>query len=63
VAIGKTPADYPNLTVANFLVNNLIPVTLGNIVGAAYWFIYLRAKRSPVSPHVPSYDVDKEWAD
>lgn len=36
------------LTWSNFLVNNLIPVTIGNIIGGAlmvglmYWFIYLR---------------------
>ncbi len=47
-AIGKTAADYANLTWYNFFVNNLIPVTLGNIVGGAflvgavYWFVYLR---------------------
>jgi formate transporter FocA len=46
--IGKTPADFGNLTVGNFLWNNLLPVTIGNIIGGAvmvglvYWFIYLR---------------------
>ena len=46
-AIGKTAADYPLLTWDRFLVNNLVPVTLGNIiggavlVGAVYWFVYL----------------------
>jgi formate/nitrite transporter FocA (FNT family) len=46
--IGKTAADYGDLTWSNFLVNNLIPVTIGNIIGGAvmvglvYWFIYLR---------------------
>jgi formate transporter len=46
-AIGQTGADYPNLTVQG-LVGNLVPVTLGNIIGGAvmvgivYWFIYLR---------------------
>ncbi|MCW5850171.1 MAG: formate transporter FocA [Anaerolineae bacterium] len=45
--IGKTAADYPLLTWDRFLVNNLVPVTLGNIiggavlVGAVYWFVYL----------------------
>lgn len=49
-AIHKTPADFANLTLANFLVRNLIPVTIGNIiggavlVGAAYWFVYLRRR-------------------
>jgi formate transporter FocA len=49
-AIGKTSADFASLTWANFLVNNLLPVTLGNIiggavlVGAVYWFVYLRPR-------------------
>jgi len=42
--------DLSNLTWYGFLVKNLIPVTLGNIVGGAgfvgifYWFIYRRKK-------------------
>lgn len=46
--IGKTTADYAGLTWPNFLLDNLLPVSLGNIVGGAllvglvYWFIYLR---------------------
>jgi formate/nitrite transporter FocA (FNT family) len=41
--------DLSNLTVGDFLLNNLLPVTIGNIiggavlVGAVYWFVYLRA--------------------
>jgi formate transporter len=48
--LGKTPADFPELTWGNFLVGNLLPVTIGNIiggsvmVGAVYWFVYLRQK-------------------
>lgn len=40
--------NIDNLTVGHFLFNNLLPVTLGNIVGGSifvglfYWFIYLR---------------------
>ena len=55
-AIGKTAADFPNLTWERFLVNNLLPVTLGNIVGGAllvgavYWFVYLRPVASPTAP-------------
>lgn len=47
-SLGKTAADYAGLTWGAFLVENLVPVTLGNIiggaglVGAVYWFIYLR---------------------
>jgi len=49
-SIHKTPADFPALTWENFLVGNLLPVTIGNIiggsimVGAVYWFVYLRRK-------------------
>jgi formate/nitrite transporter len=46
--IQKTPADFPNLTLSNFLLANLLPVTIGNIIGGTimvgvmYWLIYLR---------------------
>ncbi len=49
--IGRVPADYPNLTAEAFLVANLLPVTIGNIIGGAimvgivYWFVYLRGPR------------------
>jgi formate transporter len=47
-AIGKTAADYPGLTWSNFFLGNLLPVTIGNVIGgsvlvaAVYWFVYLR---------------------
>ena len=50
-----TKAEYgiagDNITVSNFLVGNMIPVTLGNIVGGAifvgfmYWLIYLKKSK------------------
>lgn len=46
--IEKTPADFSAVTWNNFFVANLLPVTIGNIIGGAlmvglvYWFIYLR---------------------
>jgi len=49
-AIGKTAQDFPHLTLQNFFFANLLPVTIGNIIGGAvmvgvvYWFIYLRKK-------------------
>jgi len=49
-AIGKTTASYSNLTVDAFFLKNLLPVTIGNIIGGAgmvgvmYWFVYLRPK-------------------
>ena len=51
-SIGKSAADFPGLTWENFLVGNLIPVTIGNIIGgsimvaAVYWFVYLRKNRN-----------------
>jgi len=50
--IGKTAADFPQLTWSNFLIGNLLPVTIGNIIGgsvmvaAVYWFVYLRGHTS-----------------
>jgi formate transporter FocA len=49
-AIGKTAADYADLTWANFFIVNLLPVTIGNIIGGSvmvglvYWFIYIRKR-------------------
>ena len=40
--------DLSNLTWSNFLANNLVPVTIGNIIGGAilvaaiYWSVFLR---------------------
>jgi formate transporter len=50
-AIGKTAADYSNLTWGAFFIRNLLPVTIGNIIGGAgfvglvYWFIYLQPQK------------------
>ncbi len=47
-AIGKSASDFPGLTWNNFFIGNLLPVTMGNIIGgsimigAVYWFVYLR---------------------
>ena len=44
--------SVPGLTWSNFFISNLIPVTLGNIIGGAvfvgfaYWFAYLKGTRS-----------------
>jgi len=43
--------DFSNLTAQSMLVKNLLPVTLGNIIGGGvlvglvYWFVYLRGKK------------------
>ncbi|MDG1687386.1 MAG: formate/nitrite transporter family protein [Gammaproteobacteria bacterium] len=40
--------DLTNMTLSSFFVTNLLPVTLGNILGGSvfvalfYWFIYLQ---------------------
>jgi formate transporter len=55
-AVKKTPADFPHLTVGNFLIGNLLPVTIGNIIGGAlmvglvYWFVYLRPGATETHP-------------
>jgi formate/nitrite transporter len=63
VASQQNLPDLSDLTWSNFVFANLIPVTIGNIVGGAvmvgavYWFIYLRspgrqapAGQSPAPP-------------
>ncbi len=47
LAIGLSPDNFQALTVEHFVVNNLIPVTIGNILGGLavalpYWALYLR---------------------
>jgi formate transporter FocA len=50
-SIGKTAADFPNITWSNILVGNLLPVTIGNIIGGAifvgmtYWLIYRKLEK------------------
>jgi formate transporter len=50
-AIGRTAADYGNLTWGAFFIANLLPVTIGNVIGGSgfmglvYWFIYLRPQK------------------
>lgn len=44
--IGKTPADYADLNLSNFMTHNLLPVTIGNIIGGAvvigcvFWYLH-----------------------
>lgn len=50
---GALGVETPGLTWGNFVLGNLLPVTLGNIVGGvvfvscAYWFIYLKGSVRP----------------
>lgn len=47
-AINADPAQFADLDLYHFIVKNLIPVTLGNIVGGVFfiglvqWFLYIR---------------------
>ncbi len=51
-AATEAGVDMTNLTVANYFGANLLPVTIGNIIGGAilvgcvYWFCYLKDKKS-----------------
>ncbi len=53
-SINSSPEMYENLTWGNFIVNNIIPVTIGNIIGGAimvgfvYWFVYLKGNKRKV---------------
>ncbi len=44
--------DLANLTWSTFFINNLLPVTIGNIIGGTifvagvYWLVYLRSQKS-----------------
>lgn len=53
VSANAASLDLSRLTWDNFLVKNLLPVTIGNIIGGAvlvaaiYWFIYRRDSHAP----------------
>ncbi|MGZ9224400.1 MAG: formate/nitrite transporter family protein [Anaerolineales bacterium] len=50
--------DIAHVTWGNFLANNLLPVTIGNIIGgtifvdAMYWFIFLRDRGKVLHPQI-----------
>jgi formate transporter len=73
-AIGKTAADFGDLTWGAFFLRNLLPVTIGNIIGGAgfvglaYWFIYLRPQKvvevkPGVKPTILVVDDDRDFVD
>jgi formate transporter len=47
---GVAEGDFGELTLSNVIVDNLIPVTIGNVIGGSvmvglvYWLIYIRAR-------------------
>ncbi|AAP95870.1 formate transporter FocA [[Haemophilus] ducreyi] len=48
IMIGIDASQYADLDLSHFIINNLIPVTLGNIIGGVFfislvqWFLYIR---------------------
>jgi formate transporter len=67
--IGKTAADFSNLTWGGFFFKNLIPVTIGNIIGGVvcvglvYWFIYLRPRKEleqAIASHIMATDSSSD---
>jgi formate/nitrite transporter len=50
--IAKTPGDFSAITWSNFFLKNLLPVTIGNVIGGVllvaviYWLIYLRPEKN-----------------
>lgn len=49
--IAPTISNYQSVNWTNYIFNNLLPVTIGNIIGGAllvgmvYWFVYLRNQK------------------
>jgi formate transporter len=54
--IGSSSENFAGITWSAFLIKNLLPVTIGNVigggvfVGAVYWFIFLRLDAEPTQP-------------
>ena len=51
IANAKCSLDFLNLTLGNLIFANLLPVTIGNVIGGSllvgifYWMIYLRGAK------------------
>ncbi|GGP72171.1 hypothetical protein GCM10009347_41160 [Shewanella algicola] len=60
MALGVVPQAFADLTISNFIVHNLIPVTLGNIVGGAVFvglgYFWIN-DRNPSSNHVAQLHI------
>jgi len=52
ISLAEKAPDLSRLTWSGFFLNNLLPVTIGNIIGGAglvavtYWFVYLSKKKN-----------------
>lgn len=68
--VGVNAANYADLTLANFIFNNLIPVTLGNIIGGAVFVglvnraIYSKpAQKTDITQSDSSTEINKASKD
>ena len=58
-ATDTTATGYPHVTWGRFLYDNLLPVTIGNIIGGAvlvglvYWFVFLKPAATTAAPDAP----------
>lgn len=65
ISHGYVAADFAHLTFSNFITHNLIPVTLGNIVGGGvlvgigYWLIDGKVSNSNTSPKNANYQTQE----
>ncbi|ACA87155.1 formate transporter FocA [Shewanella woodyi] len=68
ISLGIDAAQFTDLTMSHFIVNNLIPVTLGNIVGGGvfvglgYWLIEKSAQKikTPLALCVPQLETSAQ---
>jgi formate/nitrite transporter len=68
LSLGATPEKLAHLNWGSFVLNNLIPVTLGNIVGggifvgAVYWLVYVRDKKKADNKKINQYTIYEKMA-
>jgi formate/nitrite transporter len=66
VSLGVAPGKIDALNWGTFITKNLIPVTLGNIIGGGlfvgmvYWLIYLRKGKKPSSSNKAENEIIEE---
>jgi formate transporter FocA len=62
IALGVMPQVFADLTISNFVLHNLIPVTLGNILGGAVFvglgYFWIDNTNAKVTDEVPSLHIN-----